>query len=91
MKKEENISRREFFRTCGRGVIAGGLATIAAVMWKRKASLSNQECINQGICRQCGVFEKCELPQALSVKKVRPQVVEDFVSSNAQSNSFGGK
>ena len=72
MKAEDKITRREFFRTCGRNVVAGGLAALAAVLWKRNSGLSNQECVNNGICGQCGVFDKCRLPQALSAKKAKP-------------------
>lgn len=70
-KQNKQISRREFFRTCGRTAIAGGLAAFAAVMWKRKSSIPDQDCVNQGICGPCPAFDKCELPQALSAKKVK--------------------
>lgn len=71
MKENKQIDRREFFRVCSRGVIAGGMAALAAVMWKRnQSSLSEQKCFNRGICGPCRAFEKCQLPQALSAKQV---------------------
>ena len=70
MKENKQIDRREFFLTCSRGVIAGGMAALAAVMWKRSKSLPEQKCFNQGICGPCRAFEKCQLPQALSAKQV---------------------
>lgn len=71
MEENKKINRREFFRTCGRAAIAGGLTAFAALMWKRNKGrkLSNQQCLNQGICGRCGSFDKCKLPQALSAKK----------------------
>ena len=72
MKVEENISRREFFRTCGRAAVAGALSALTAIMWKQgRNKLPNQKCKNQGICSKCIIFDKCELPQALSVKRVQ--------------------
>ena len=72
MKTNKQLTRREFFRTCGRVAIAGGLATAAALLWKRKTThLDFQKCVNRGICSQCGIFNNCQLPQALSAKKNR--------------------
>lgn len=72
MEKKKQISRREFFRTCGRMAIAGGMAAFATVMWKRKENkLPEQRCINQGFCGGCLAFNNCKLPQALSAKKIK--------------------
>ena len=67
--KKEKLTRREFFRTCGRTAVAGGLAALGLLLSRRKSSAGgSQKCINSGICRGCGVFASCSLPQALSAK-----------------------
>ena len=72
MKKNEKISRREFFRTCGRIAIASSLTALTIMSLKRKTNkLNNQTCINVGICKSCSAFNKCSLPQALSVKQLK--------------------
>jgi hypothetical protein len=65
-------SRREFLRGGLRHALLAGLATVSAVLVKRNAeTLPNQTCINQGICRGCGAFEDCGLPQAFSAKQAQ--------------------
>jgi hypothetical protein len=70
-RPNESANRREFLRSSARYALLAGLAAVSAVLVKRGgAGLSNQTCINKGICRGCGVFEECGLPQALSAKQV---------------------
>jgi hypothetical protein len=54
-------------RDASLGLIA--LAGGAAVM-KRRRLLREGRCLNQGICRDCDVFEACGLPRALSTRTV---------------------
>ncbi len=62
-------TRREFFRAAGRYAVATALAAFAAITaWKRTDP--GQRCINLGICRNCGAFSRCELPPALSRRRV---------------------
>jgi len=62
--------RREFLRGGARYALLAGLAAVSAVLVKRRgAGLPGQTCINQGICRGCGAFADCGLPQALSAKE----------------------
>jgi hypothetical protein len=64
-------NRREFLRGSLRHALLAGLAAVSVVLVKRRGtSLPSQTCINQGICRGCGAFEDCGLPQALSAKRV---------------------
>jgi hypothetical protein len=62
-------SRREFLLGTTRYAVVSLLAGLTAVGlrrgWRSDQSLT---CINQGICGSCVAFEKCDLPQALSVK-----------------------
>ena len=64
------MSRREFFRSAGRYALLAALAAIAAVT-RRKQLPGGQRCVNQGICRNCGAFAGCELPQALSARRAQ--------------------
>jgi hypothetical protein len=49
--------------------LAGG-----AVAVKRRRLLREGKCLNQGICRGCGVFDECGLPRALSTKTVLARI-----------------
>ena len=61
--------RREFLRGGARYALLAALAAVSAVLVKRSGgSLAGQTCINEGICRGCGAFEDCGLPQALSFR-----------------------
>jgi len=57
-------SRREFFRTVVRWAAAPAMIGGAAAMSTRKG----ETCINNTICRGCGVVATCGLPQALSFR-----------------------
>lgn len=61
-------SRREFFRGAARYGLLSLLAA-AASLSARKRTLTGQRCVNRGLCGNCGVFEGCGLPQALSAKR----------------------
>lgn len=63
-------NRREFLRGGIRCALLAGISAVSAVLIvRRKSALPNQVCINQGICRGCGAFDDCGLPQALSAKQ----------------------
>ena len=65
-------SRREFLRSGLRHVLLAGLAATTAVLARHRAGrLPGQTCINQGICRGCGAFDDCGLPQALAARQAR--------------------
>jgi len=63
---QSDITRREFFRSLLRGLLVGGaVAGVVGLAAKR-----SETCTGGGICRGCGAFEDCGLPQALSAKEV---------------------
>jgi hypothetical protein len=65
-------SRREFLRGGARYALLAGLGMLSATLAQRSGGkLSGQTCINEGICRGCGAFDNCSLPQALSVKQIQ--------------------
>jgi hypothetical protein len=57
-------TRRGFLLTMGRYSLAllvgGGVGLL---------SLGRGECTDQGLCRQCALFEGCELPVAVSLRQ----------------------
>ena len=62
--------RREFFRSAMRTVSLAGIATLFAISRIRtRASGTNDKCVNHGVCSNCGVFDRCGLPQALCAKE----------------------
>lgn len=67
-------SRREFLRGGARYTFLTALGAVSATLFQRSGGrLSGQTCINQGICRGCGAFADCGLPQALSAKQAKRQ------------------
>ena len=69
-RPNETANRREFLRGGARYALLAGLAAVSTVLVKRRgASLPDQTCINEGICRGCGAVSDCGLPQALSFKQ----------------------
>jgi len=67
---EKVESRREFVRAAARyGLLA--LVTAAAGLAACRRTPASQSCVNRGICRGCGLFAGCGLPQALSAKRAQ--------------------
>ncbi len=68
-------ARRQFIRRVLRhaSLVVLGLAG-GAVVLKRRRLLREGKCLNQGICRACGVFDDCGLPRALSTRSVLMRV-----------------
>ena len=67
------MDRRVFVSTALRRLALGVLGlTGYALLRKRPAR--GETCVNRGLCRGCGAYEGCGLPQALSAKSagVRP-------------------
>ncbi len=67
-KKVQN--RRELFKSVLRYATLGLFGVIAGNAFAKKRRLArNGICINREICQSCGIFDRCGLPPALSVKK----------------------
>jgi hypothetical protein len=66
----EGGSRREFFRATARYALLA-LVSAAAGLAARPRTTGEQPCVNRGICRSCGNFAECGLPQALSAKRAQ--------------------
>ena len=64
------MDRKSFIKKCARGTTAAGLVLLGGhVLKSKEESETSHICINQGICRGCGAFQSCILPQAASRKK----------------------
>ncbi len=67
---EEIKSRRDLLRAIGRAISLGCLAIIGGVVMLRKSnSQQGQACRNLDLCQGCKVFERCALPQRLTLGK----------------------
>ena len=65
MSDEYRDDRREFLLSMARKLTLGGLVLgTGALVAKEK--LGGQTCVNNGICGDCDIYRKCELPQAMS-------------------------
>lgn len=62
--------RRGFLRWCTLGAIAAGLGILVG---RRAVERPGETCGNQGLCRGCGTYDACRLPQALSMKAALPR------------------
>lgn len=64
-------SRRQVFAGFLRYVTLGLLSAVYVFIFATRNRLVRENrCINNGICCDCRVFERCVLPQALSAKQV---------------------
>ena len=63
-------TRRVFLRDCARGAILAGLAVLGAVLGLRKGDPAAAEpCLKQRVCRGCGLYDHCALPQAQATRQ----------------------
>lgn len=71
--KKKNLKRRDFIKGLMRMIIVAFLAGIGVHLSVKKRD--PHECFNQGICRGCGEFKGCILPQAQSAKKTETKII----------------
>ena len=67
-RPERRMSRRDFLELCGRAGAFAALAYLSARIFA-KVSRGDETCVNGWICRSCGRFSGCGLPQALSARR----------------------
>ena len=69
----DKMDRKSFLKKCARGSAAAVLVLFGGrhILKSRNASETSHICMNQGICRGCGAFQACILPQAASAKKAK--------------------
>jgi hypothetical protein len=73
MLNSHNKSRREFFKTCLRFGVGGGLIFGGIALGLREKSNDGQSnlCQFSSPCQGCGQFNGCTLPKRRVVDKVR--------------------
>ena len=64
----EDLSRRRFFTVLLRLAAFGGIGALAARLLGGTPARPGETCVNEGLCRGCGVYPGCGLPQALSAR-----------------------
>lgn len=60
------MDRKDFFRSAGRLLMLGGLVAASGYLVVNKKVTSG--CVESGLCRNCGKFSKCTLPEAQETK-----------------------
>lgn len=74
-RPREDPSRRELFAGALRYAALGLVATGGAALFaKRRRLLRDGVCINDRLCDGCAIFPQCELPQAMSARKIQSGV-----------------
>ena len=68
----EQLSRRRFLAMFLRLVALGGIGALAARLLGGSPARPGETCVNEGLCRGCGAFSRCGLPQALSARERAP-------------------
>ena len=58
------MDRKEFFRHGGRWVILSGIGLLSAFLITGQKVVSPDKCSDGPLCRNCGKYIKCALPQA---------------------------
>lgn len=63
-------NRRQLLRGLLRTTALGGLGLVTGtLLFRKQARLSEHECINRGLCRNCGVLKTCILPSGQSTRE----------------------
>jgi len=60
------MNRKKFIQTSGRLLLLGGMAASTGYLVVNRKVTAN--CSVSPACENCGIFAKCELPQAKEVK-----------------------
>lgn len=66
----ERKTRRDFFRSCGRSAVLGGLAAVGVVLGGRRGGRAlGERCSGNGRCSGCAAFEACGLAAAEELRR----------------------
>ncbi len=63
---QENQTRRDFIRTCGRRVLIGALAATGGLLVARRLG---DRCVNDSRCFTCIENDRCKLPEATAFRR----------------------
>jgi hypothetical protein len=68
----ESRTRREFLKTAGRLLAAGGLGFLGLRLVGAGRKSLREICVGEGVCKGCTTFTGCGLPAALSARQSAP-------------------
>ena len=63
------MNRQEFFREGGRWAILSGIGLLSAFLTYNQKVVIPENCTVTSLCKNCGKFTQCELPQANKQRK----------------------
>jgi len=67
----QTLTRRGLLTGILRYATLGALGVISGIVLAKRHRLEQEDiCISHGVCRGCGIFQQCGLPQALSEKQL---------------------
>lgn len=58
------MNRKDFFRQGGRWIILSGIGLLSAFLITEQKVVTPDNCTAGPLCKNCGKYAKCELPQA---------------------------
>ncbi|HPD47873.1 MAG TPA: hypothetical protein P5279_17735 [Anaerohalosphaeraceae bacterium] len=71
MREMPRRDRRATLTSALRYAAAGVLALFGVGAAVKRGRLYDGRCVNRSVCRDCGIFARCGLPLALSVKRAQ--------------------
>ncbi len=75
MSKPDINKRRNFLLSSARLAVMGLFGSMVfGTVRKNKRLIRENKCVNRGLCCNCGVFNDCSLPQALSAKNAQKEI-----------------
>ena len=63
------MNRKDFFKHAGRWVILSGIGLLSAFLLAEQKVVTPENCSAGPLCRNCGKYAKCELPQVTKERK----------------------
>ena len=63
------MNRKDFFRQGGRWVILSGMGLLGVFLTRNEKIVTPGNCTLTPLCKNCGKFVQCELPQANKKRK----------------------
>ena len=62
------MNRKDFFKQSGRWVILSGMGLFSAYLISNQKVVTSENCSVAPLCKNCGQFAQCTLPQANKIK-----------------------
>ncbi len=67
------MNRKEFFMKSGRWVILSGIVGLSVFLARNDKVAISRNCSGPSLCRNCGKYSQCELPQANNQRNGRKE------------------